>query len=173
MNLYKKVSAVLMSTLSATAFAAAQVEAKKDGVDIYKEATNKSAVVESLKKGDAVESVERQGMYWQVKTKSGGTGFVSVLAVTHKPDSAGASLAKAIQSAVKEGRSTDSAAETRARSAVMGVRGLAADDDTQSAGNVRPNMRSVYAMEDRVVAQVDVEKLGDRVFAEIAKKSKN
>src|SRR5690606_4910731 len=108
--------------------------------------------------------------YWQVTLKDGKNGFVSVLAVKHKPDSGG-DLAKAIKSAVKQGRDEDDAAENRARSAVMGVRGLREDDDAANAGNVRPNLRGVFAMEDREVRKKELEALGESVLKEVAAKA--
>lgn len=148
---------------------AAEVEAKKD-IEIFADATNKSEVVGKLAKGEALESVERKGMFWQVKTKDGKTGFVSVLAVSHKADT-GSNLSKAIKDVVKEGRATDETAETRARSAVMGVRGLREDDNMANAGAVRPNLRAVYAMEDIRLQKKKIDELGAAVFNEISKKA--
>ncbi len=149
---------------------AAEVEAKKDGVEIYADATNKSAVLGKLGSGEAVGAGERKGMFWQVKTKDGKTGYVSVLAVKHKPDASGG-LSTAIKDVVKEGRSTDEQSETRARSAVMGVRGLREDDSAGNAGNVRPDLRAVYRMEDGTPGKKKVEELGEQIFEEIAQKS--
>lgn len=150
---------------------AAEVEAKKD-IEIFADATNKSEVVGKLGKGEALESVERKGMFWQVKTKDGKAGFVSVLAVTHKADSGG-NLSNAIKDVVKEGRATDQTAETRARSAVMGVRGLREDDNMANAGTVRPNLRAVYAMEDVRLHKKKLDELGEAVFGEISKKAES
>lgn len=143
-----------------------EVEAKKD-LDVYKDATNKSEVVGKLKSGDSAESVERKGMFWQIKMKGGETGFVSILSVKHKADENG-NLAKAIKNVVKQGRSDDDD-DSRQRSAVMGVRGLAADDSAANAGSIRPNLRAVFAMEDHNVRKKEVEALGADVFAEIEK----
>ncbi len=148
---------------------AAQVEAKKD-IDIYKEATNKSEVLGTLKTGEAVESVERKGMFWEVKTKEGATGFVSVLAVKHNAE-AGGNLAKAIKNAVKQGRTEEDSDDSRQRSAVMGVRGLADDDSAGNASALRPNLRAVFAMEDINPRQKELEALGSDILAEIEKKA--
>lgn len=149
---------------------AAEVEAKKE-TQIYKEATNKSDVIGTLKSGESVESVERKGMFWEVKTKGGETGFVSVLSVKHKAEVNGG-LAKAIKDAVKQGRADDGENEARQRSAVMGVRGLAEDDNAGNAGKIRPNMRAVFALEDHTVRKRDLDKLGNDIMAEIEKKAK-
>jgi len=154
----------------ATQALGAGVEAKKDGVQVYADATNKSAVVSQMKGGETLPSLERKGMYWQVKLPDGKTGYVSVLAVKHKAEGS-TSLAKAIDSVVKEGRTSDGAGSARARSAVMGVRGLADDDNMANAGNIRPNLRAVFRMEDRHVSQKHVQRLGDSVFKEIAQKA--
>jgi hypothetical protein len=149
---------------------AAEVEARKDGVEVYSDATNKSDVLDKMKSGDTLPATERKGMFWQVQLKGGKTGFVSIMAVKHKADS-NTDLAKAIKTAVKEGRGEDDAGENRARSAVMGVRGLQDDDDAGNAGNVRPNLRAVFSMEDRAVKKKDLDHLGESVLQEIAAKS--
>jgi hypothetical protein len=145
---------------------AAEVEAKKDGVEVRADASTKADVLGTLKAGESVPAIERKGMFWQVKYNDK-TGFVSALAVTHKPDAAGG-LAKAIKDAVKDGRASDDSTEGRQRSAVMGVRGLAPDDDMANAGDVRPNLRAVYKMEDERVAQKKVDDLGEKVLDEVA-----
>lgn len=155
--------------LLAHAAQAAEVEAKKD-TKIYKEATNKSDVVGDLKSGESVESVERKGMFWQIKMKGGETGFVSVLAVKHKADS-NDNLAKAIKNAVKQGRADEGDSDVRQRSAVMGVRGLAEDDSAGNAGKIRPNLRAVFALEDMTVRKKDIEALGADVLSEIEKEA--
>jgi len=166
-----KFSALLgFFALSAAQADAAEVEAKKSGVEVYADATNKSEVVGKLKEGDSLVAGERKGMFWQVTTKDGKKGFVSVLAVKHKAE-ANSDLAKAIKGVVKEGRTESSGNETRARSAVMGVRGLRADDNMANAANIRPNLRAVYQMEDTRMNEKRVQTLGDEVFNEIAEKA--
>ena len=149
---------------------AAEVEAKKDGVEVFADATNKSDVVGKLKEGDVLSAGERKGMFWEVKMKDGKAGFVSVLAVKRKADGSDG-LSKAIKGVVQEGRQTDEASESRARSAVMGVRGLREDDSSANAGNVRPDLRAVYRMEDAGTDKKRVDALGEQVFEEIAQKS--
>jgi hypothetical protein len=153
----------------ANAAFAAQVEAKKD-IDIFKEPTNKSEVLGKLKTGEAVDSVERKGMFWEVKTKDGATGYVSVLSVKHNADTDG-NLAKAIKNAVKQGRPDDDSEDSRQRSAVMGVRGLAEDESAGNASALRPNLRAVFAMEEINPRQKDLEVLGGEILAEIEKKA--
>lgn len=148
---------------------AAEVEAKKDGVEVYADATNKSEVLTKLKDGQSLQAGERKGMFWQVTTKDGKTGFVSVMAVKHKAEG-GSDLANAIKTVVKDGRQEGDTSD-RARSAVMGVRGLADDDNMANAANIRPNLRAVYKMEDAATSTKKVQSLGDEVFEEIAKKS--
>jgi ssDNA-binding replication factor A large subunit len=90
--------------------------------------------------------------------------------VTRKSGSDG-NLTKKIQAVVMQGREDD-IGNQRTRSAVMGVRGLDESGDTAFAGNVRPNMRLVYMMEDLKVDNKKVEALGDLVYAEISQKLK-
>lgn len=164
--------ALVVQALWAPSLMAAEVEAKKDGVEIFAESTNKSQVMGSLKAGETLESVERKGMFWQIKTKDGKTGFVSILSVKHKPDT-NSNLAKAINGVVKGGRGGEDATESRARSAVMGVRGLREDDDMANAASVRPNLRAVYEMEDVRISQKKVGELGDKVMGEITRKAES
>lgn len=164
------VLAFLGLTLGASAALGAEVEAKKAGVEIYSDATNKSDVLGKMGDKESLAAGERKGMFWEVTTKDGKKGFVSVLAVTRKADG-DANLANAIKSVVKDGRQEGENNNERARSAVMGVRGLREDDNMANAANIRPNLRAVYAMEDTSVGKKKVEDLGESVFNEIAKKS--
>lgn len=150
---------------------AATVEAKKNDVKVYAEPTNKSAVKAQLKKGQKIPSLERKGMFWEVKLQDGQSGYVSVLMVSRQAGD-DSKLSDAIQNIVKDGRSSnDASTEARSRSTVMGVRGLAASDSSASAGNTRPNLRAVYDMEDRVVSDNRIQRLGQAVFKEIEYKS--
>lgn len=161
----------LAVTLGASSALAAEVEAKKSGVEIYSDATNKSEVLGKMGDKESLQSGERKGMFWEVTTKDGKKGYVSVLAVTRKAEG-DANLANAIKSVVKDGRSDgDGGSNDRARSAVMGVRGLREDDNMANAANIRPNLRAVFAMEDTNTPKKKVEDLGESVFNEIAKKS--
>jgi hypothetical protein len=148
----------------------ASVEAKKDGVKVLDAPSNSGNEIAVLKKGEAAESEDRQGMYWAVKV-NGKTGYVSVMAVNRKQGEP-SSLSNAIKTAVKQGRSDDDPSSSRGRSAVMGVRGLDDSDETAYAGNVKPNLRMVFQMEDLKAPGQGVEKLGELVFAEIDKKAK-
>lgn len=167
-----KIKAIIaiVSGLAAYQANAASVEAKKDGVKVLDAPSTSGNVVATLNKGDTAESEDRQGMYWAVKV-NGKPGFVSVMAVNRKQGEP-SSLSNAIKTAVKQGRSDDDPASARGRSAVMGVRGLDDSDETAFAGNVKPNLRMVFQMEDLQVEPKKVEALGELVFAEIEKKAK-
>ena len=154
--------------LSQVAHAAGMVAAKRNGVKVFATASKKGKVIKTLQKGEAVESKDRKGMYWQV-TVDGKPGFVSVMKVKRKKGKA-SSLTKKIQSAVSQGRDAEDVANNRSRSAVMGVRGLDESSETAFAGNVKPNLRMVYKMEDILVKPDQIEKLGEQVFAEIESK---
>ena len=155
---------VLFFAFSVQAFAGA-LEAKKDDVKVYSTAAKTGDVIASLKKGDVMEGKERKGMYWEVSVQ-GKTGFVSIMEVTAKT-SGNDNLSNALRSAVKESRDDDEVKNARSRSAVMGVRGLAADDENKSAGNVKPNLRMVYAMEDFAVSSQKINELKQKVDQEI------
>jgi len=160
---------IAMWAIAANSFAA-HVEAKSEGVKIFSDSSKKSSVVKTLKKGDVLESIERQGMFWQVKMTDGAKGYVSILKVKRKAVEEEGGLVDAIREAAKEGRENEDG-NGRQRSAVMGVRGLAQDENTEFAGNVKPNLRAVYFMEDEFVNEAQIESLGNKVFAEIEKKA--
>jgi len=163
--LFLKRLSILAAAFSLTSFAfGASVEAKKDGVDILSSPEKSGTVIKKMKKGESLTAKERKGMYWEVKTKDGKSGFVSVLLVKHKADESG--LSNAIRSSVKEGRSSGDVEATRSRSAVMGVRGLD-ENDTALAGNIRPNLRAVYGMEDMHISKIQLDAFGEELTREI------
>ena len=149
---------------------AGTVEASKDGVDVFAAADKASSVISKLKKGDTLTAGERTGMYWQVQTKEGKPGFVSVLAVKVKP-STKEGLDEAMREAVKNGRAQQASDGGRTRSAVMGVRGLDDTSDTGLAASVRPNLHAVYMMEDRDIPRGRIDQQAVMVTAEIERKS--
>lgn len=157
---------------SAAGAFAGSLEAKKDGVEVTAAPGKGAAVLQTLKSGQIVESIERKGMYWSVKAPGGKTGFVSVMAVKVKAADSGGGLAGAIQDAVQSGRSSSEGSNARARATVMGVRGLDETKDTDYAANARPNLKAVFAMEDDRVVPAKIEDLSEKVFAEIAQRTK-
>ena len=143
------IATAMAMLVAAPAIYAGSVEAKQNGVPVTAAPDKAAAVVQTLKAGEVVETVERKGMYWQVKAAGGKTGFVSVMAVKVKAsDSDSGSLAGAIQNAVQTGRSSSEGASARARATVMGVRGLDETNDTSYAANTRPNLKAVFSMEE-------------------------
>jgi len=159
-------SFVVAALLISSRLFAGELEAKKDGVDVYSD-SQKSSILGSLKKGEKVPFLERKGMYWAV-TFHGKTGFVSVMAVQNSSSGAGSSaVTNAIKDAVKQGRETEDAGNNRARSTVMGVRGLDDTSESAFAGNVKPNLRMVYSMEDLVISSMDVKSLESEVLKEV------
>jgi hypothetical protein len=90
------------------------------------------------------------------------------MAVQNSSSGAGASaVTNAIKDAVKQGRETEDAGNNRARSTVMGVRGLDDTSESAFAGNVKPNLRMVYSMEDLVISSLDVKSLESEVLKEV------
>lgn len=138
---------------------------------VYATASKKGAVISTLKQGEEVGSSERLGMYWKVALPDGQSGFVAVTDVVRKSGSSSA-LAEAIKAAAQDSRDLDETSGARARSAVMGVRGLDESGNLASAGNVTPNLRMVYAMEDFAIPQQEIDRFGSEVFAEIDRRSK-
>lgn len=168
-----KIFSFILTTLISFAFSvsafAGMVEAKRDGVKVFAEANKKADVLKKLKKGEALETKERKGMYWLIDLE-GKEAYVSVMKVKRTKDG-GSAISDALRSAVEQGRRENDAANARQRSTVMGVRGLDENEKTAFAGNVKPNLRMVYAMEDIVVKSSDIDKIGDLVFQEIEKKA--
>jgi hypothetical protein len=166
---YLKLISAILGLSFASAGMASVVAAKKDDVSVLKDASRKASVLTKLKKGEELQAIERKGMYWKVKYEAG-EGYVSVLKVRRKA-SGSKSLSKAIRAAAQQARTTDEVQGTRARSAVMGVRGLSDSDTVASAGNVSPNLRVIYQMEDDVVSDAQIEELGDAIFSEVEKRA--
>lgn len=149
---------------------AASVTAKVDEVPVFKEASTQSQVMQKMKKGDKLSSKERKGMFWEVTLPGGGVGYVPFLKVQRNEDGDDSSLAKAIRNAAQSDRTTaDTSA--RARSAVMGVRGLDEGEEIATASSARPNLRLVYRMEDRQIDDTRVSMLGDEIMKEIELKA--
>ena len=152
---------VVALAVATTELQAGSLEAKKDDVEVYSAPDKASSLVGKLKKGETVSSGDRNGMYWQVKLGSGGSGFVSVLSVKVKAESGG--LNDALRDAVQAGRAATPQDGGRARSSVMGVRGLDDTSETAYAGSVRPNLRLVYSMEDNEITSEKMDYQADLV----------
>lgn len=153
---------------------AGKVQAKKRVVKVYEKASKKSAVLKKFKKGATMETVERKGMYWQVKLDGDKLGFVSVMSVKRKTGGQDSDLSSALRSAAQKGRRDGGdSSNMRARSAVMGVRGLDESSETAFAGNVKPNLRMVYNMENIHVNDKQIRALEKMVAREVVKKMKN
>lgn len=160
-------SLVFLSWGVSAGLMAAPVAAKKDGVQVTAAPKKDAPVVSELKKGETLEAQDREGMFWKVTTKDGKTGYVSVMNVQRQAgDDSGiqGALREAALAARQNGDNSESA---RARSAVMGVRGLDESSDTMMAGNIRPDLRAVYRMEDRSIAAKRVDKLESLVAREV------
>jgi len=161
----------LAAVLSSPAWAGGGVTPKgKKEVKVLEKSQKGAAELGVLKAGEEAEALERAGMFWKVKFK-GKEGYVSILDVNRQADGADTGLSKAIRNAAQESRGQDENSGVRARSAVMGVRGLDEGDQSAGAGNASPNLRMVYSMEDLPVAKGEVEKLGEDVFKEVEERA--
>lgn len=146
---------------------AAQVSAKKDGTQVMSEPKKGASVVRELKKGDVIESSDRAGMFWKVKTSDGKEGYVSVMAVQREAEKDSGIQTALHDAAMKARNSTESSEGTRARSAVMGVRGLNENNELAEVGALRPDLRSIYHMEDRSVNVKRIDRLEALVLKEV------
>ena len=136
-------------------------------VPILKEKNRKSDEYRKMKTDESLIAVKRKGMYWQVKFEEK-LAYVSVkLVKVKKSESNG--LMNVITREVQKSRNENDPATARARSTVMGVRGLADSGNMKFAGNVRPNLRLVYAMETFLVPKKDIDALSQMVEDEVDK----
>ena len=119
-----------------------------------------------LKKGESVDAGDRAGLYWKVKTKDGKEGFVSVVAVQRQAGNS-SGLQSALVEEAKKARAAGTDESGRARSAVMGVRGLSEGDQLADVGSMRPDLKAVYRMEDRSLSDKRVDKLEKLVQQEM------
>lgn len=146
---------------------ASSVSAKKDGTQVTAEPKKGAAVIRELKKGESLEAKDRSGMFWKVTTPDGKEGYVSVMAV-QRAAAEESGIQKELHNAALEARASgDTGSSTRSRSAVMGVRGLDEKNDMGDVGNLRPDLKAVYRMEDRVVSVKRVNRLESLVFKEV------
>ena len=153
--------------------AKALVKAKQDHVKVYAAANKTAPVVQELQKGSSLAAHTRTGMFWEVETASGKLGYVSVLTVQFEADGKSSEgLSSALHDAIQKSREEDEGGQVRARSSVMGVRGLDESKDTEFAGSIRPNLRLVYEMEDRIVAPAKITHLAQEVATEIENRMK-
>ncbi len=147
-------------------YAKGKVAAKSDGVEVYAEAKKDASVLKKLGKDEILDSLERKGMYWEVKTQDGKKGFVSVMKVKLMPQNS-QGINSMLKDAVQDAREANEINSGRTRSTVMGVRGLDENSEVQFAGNMRPNMRLVYKMEDLDVSQKRLDALQEKIAREI------
>ncbi len=138
----------------------------KRSTKIFASPDKSGAILKQLEKGDLVESVGRKGMFWKVKIGEN-QGFVSVLSVKRKVTKSN-EIADVIRSQARESRASGESASIRSRSAVMGVRGLDESDNLATAGNIKPDLRAVYKMEDQhVIGSKVVNAYESRISKEI------
>ena len=159
---------MLLSVFGENGLFAKSLIAKKDDAKVLGAPKRGAEVIKTLKKGERVESLKRKGMYWEVELDGDKKGFISILAV--KPAPSKSTLTDVIRSTVQQTRSDNDSSNMRSRSTVMGVRGLDESDETQFAGNVKPNLRMVHNLEDFQVKQSQVDKIGDLISQEIEQK---
>lgn len=129
---------------------AIDVMVKKKSATVRQDPLQQGQVIGKYKKGEVLKALKRTGTYWQVAIQDGKIGYVSIFQVK-RTNSHKTSFAKALRKAVKSDRTTDAVNGVRARSSVMGVRGLSSSENTAFASNVRPNHMMVYEMEDTAI----------------------
>ncbi len=159
--------ACLFGSLWTADLLATTLQVKKAGTPLLKEARKDASLILELKEGQILKAETRAGMYWKVVLPDGAQGFVSVMAVQHKAqDDNGLQTALRNQAlaARKDAGDDDS---SRARSAVMGVRGLSESKEVGSAGQLRPDTSAVFHMEDRLIEAERIQGLENLVQEEL------
>lgn len=110
------------------------LEVKKDKTNAYEQASASSNVVASFPKGELLQGVSRKGMFWQVElSASKQKAYVKALDVRKK-------LSEQRIQALTSNQVDDSVDGSRARTAVMGVRGLDSSDTLSGASMAVPDM---------------------------------
>ena len=72
---------------------------------------------------------------------------------------------------IQQSRDEDDLSQVRGRSTIMGVRGLDEIKEVESAGNVKPQLRLVYEMENYTISKNKISELEELITDEISKKS--
>ena len=144
------------------------IQAKKNGVEVLSSPKKVAPAILSLKKGDTLKAVSRQGMYWKVKAR-GQDGYVSILKVKLKKSES--KIEDMITKEIQQSRDEDDLSQVRGRSTIMGVRGLDEIKEVESAGNVKPQLRLVYEMENYTISKNKIRELEELITDEISKKS--
>ena len=149
--------------------------AKRNGVLVYEQAVSAAKSVQSLKKGEMMESKDRSGAFWLVELEGGKKGFVRASDVLKMDSPDSGALTRAVQSVTstkrnKDDSSNSGSARARTTSSVMGIRGLDEDDKAAGRAGLKPNMRAVYGMEDRQVSPQRVDAVEQSVNFELDEK---
>ncbi|RYZ92911.1 MAG: hypothetical protein EOP06_02715 [Proteobacteria bacterium] len=151
-------------TLCSSSLIAGTLLVTKAATQLTSSASKGSDVVKELSSGVSCEASERVGMFWKAECL-GVKGFVSVLKMQREA-SKESTLASELYEAGKKARINGSDS-TRTRSAAMGVRGLNENDELSQVGNLRPDLRAIYIMEDRRLDPKRVDSLERLVSEEI------
>jgi hypothetical protein len=166
------VGGIALSTLHTlngqVAFAAEALFAKVANVSILSRPDPKGPVLAKLEAGAEVVGLQKKGLYWQVKTADGTTGFVMMTLLSTRSAAVGAQLSGAMRSLLtqkREGETEAGTARARSKNAVMGIRGLASEDLSQ-VGNLRPNTQALEMLESWSVSAASVQELEAAVLAE-------
>lgn len=170
LTLYKLFFALWALGMSSIGLAV-DIMVKKKTATVRKDPLQQSEPMATVKKGEVIKALKRTGTYWQVAVAGGKIGYISIFKVK-RTNSHKSSFAKALRKAVKSERTADSVNGVRARSSVMGVRGLSASENTAFASNVRPNHMLVYDMEDSSVNTRRLRKLEFSVQKELKRLQK-
>ena len=164
----------LISLIFCTVALGVPGEVKRNGIKVYLQPNESSPVLCSLEKKTLVSVEERSGIFWKVPKVCSGRhelGYIKMVDVFRIPivdDKA----SQVIQNALAKDRDSmeSTIARQRSSNAVMGVRGLDdGENDLDSAGNLTPDLKSVYSMEDRQVNENDIRKIEKGIHNELEK----
>ena len=145
------------------------VQPKKDGVKVYESPSASSGTLQTLPKDKQLQTRHRYGSFWAVDLEENKSGYVRILEMQKVVSPNSAALKAAAEQKLKTTSIQDETSSVRQRSssAVMGLRGLSDDEDSGERANLRPNLKALRKMEERVLNQSKVEKLQAAIFLEI------
>lgn len=148
---------------------------KASGARLLDKPRLQARTLEIMKAGATLSGLERKGLFWKVRAKSGTVGFVVVTGVGGENDSMRQQVQGAMRSLLTTRRASDKRQEAessraRATNAVMGIRGLESEDLSE-VGLLRPNFGALQELEALEITPQHIESLASAVLAEAEQRS--
>ena len=148
------------------------VKAKRDGVRVFSEASSTSSVLVQLKKDQSLPARHRFGAFWSVDLPGGKIGYIRGLEVKVVDEAVTERIQQRKRTQEEAARDAPESGRARTSAAVMGVRGLADDAESEGRSDLEPDYAKVRKMEERVISSAKIEALQASLFVEIEQSSK-